>query len=686
MKKRHDLFPLLLSLAALLVGTALFPTSSLAAPAVGKPVPSLATIPVGQTTQLTIISQITDDATNPVLSTGVNLLRLDASNKVIATLGTMRDDGTNGDAVAGDKIFTLRLMVTELALGEMRLQVSAAFKGLLKRVLSGVTAVPIVTSAPAPASMQLSLSQSVVNGGESLSFLVVFFDAGGEEIVPAPQANCGITSRPGETSGTPPTLAGQTINTSNDTRGTFQVTCSLSATALSATQQFVIIRSTGGGPSQAGLYGNFSKRLTDAFDAMDQLVQALANGQLGAIPGLRNDLIAARDGVDLVAMQRSTPFAPEGGFPPTPDELTAKGFPPIPDDATLKTVLTALITKWEESTAFTNSLNPLSFTNADIARLDTLNTELETLVAQLASLTPSVNGVVATSSHFHQLLAITLPTSLYALVNKVDEALRLNGLALNFRTPMDMYAAMLGGVAGSVRSARITQAEYYSQIRPAQSLSELFAGMRALGSVMSATYRGAFPALLIAMGILRDRALLEPFRNNARLRGIITNFEFSFDLFHVPCTDIDRNLCSIIEGSVIDPPSSRPYPGSYDVFLVGPVEVVLDFLQSSVLCLNPIDLEEVWSCFENVKTLIEAAGELFTEAHQTPDHVVADSCILPQNSPEVTPCNRLTYDRGFRSVYHCSGFFCLPRPVLVVVHRLWDGYWASDVVSFAPTP
>src|SRR5262249_47619284 len=160
------------------------------------------------------------------------------------------------------------------------------------------------------------------------------------------------------------------------------------------------------------------------------------------------------DGVDLVALQRSTPFAPEGGFPPTPDELTAKGFPPIPADATLQTVLTALIGKLKATTTFIKSLNPLSLTAADIAQLNAVNTDLETLVAQLASLTPSVNGVVAASSHFQQLLAITLPTAFYALVNKVDELLRLNGLALNVRTPLEMYAAMLGGIPGSGRSAR----------------------------------------------------------------------------------------------------------------------------------------------------------------------------------------------------------------------------------------
>lgn len=125
-----------------------FPAASLAAPAVGTPVVSPAEIPVGQSTAILVTSRITSDPPNPVIATGVNLLRVDASNKVMATLGTMRDNGTQGDAVAGDGTFTLTVSLNEAAAGEVRLLVSAAFKGLLKRVLSNVTAVPARFTPP----------------------------------------------------------------------------------------------------------------------------------------------------------------------------------------------------------------------------------------------------------------------------------------------------------------------------------------------------------------------------------------------------------------------------------------------------------------------------------------------------------------------------------------------------------
>jgi PAP2 superfamily len=135
---------LLLGLGPLSLGIGLFPALSLAEPAVGTPQVSPGIIPAGQATTLRVASQITDDATNPMIATGVNLLRLDASGHVSAILGTMRDDGTNGDATAGDHVFTLQLTVSEPGPEEVRLQVSGACKGLLRRVLSPVTVVQVL--------------------------------------------------------------------------------------------------------------------------------------------------------------------------------------------------------------------------------------------------------------------------------------------------------------------------------------------------------------------------------------------------------------------------------------------------------------------------------------------------------------------------------------------------------------
>jgi hypothetical protein len=78
-----------------------------------------------------------------VIPTGVDLLRVDATGKTLSIAGTMRDNGSNGDAVAGDKVFTLGVTVSEATAGETSYRVSAAFKGSLRRELSSIVAIHI---------------------------------------------------------------------------------------------------------------------------------------------------------------------------------------------------------------------------------------------------------------------------------------------------------------------------------------------------------------------------------------------------------------------------------------------------------------------------------------------------------------------------------------------------------------
>ena len=128
----------------ILAGLIALPALAIAAPSVQPPVVNPSFVLVAQSTALTVTAYVKGDATNPVIATGVNLLRLDATGKVLATLGRMWDDGTHGDAVAGDGIFTLIATVNESVAGDIRLQISAAFYKLLSRVKSSVALVPAV--------------------------------------------------------------------------------------------------------------------------------------------------------------------------------------------------------------------------------------------------------------------------------------------------------------------------------------------------------------------------------------------------------------------------------------------------------------------------------------------------------------------------------------------------------------
>src|SRR5581483_6710544 len=139
-----------------------------AAPTIGATAVTPTSVPVGVATQITVTSVITDPS---VIAGGVNLQRLDSSGRATAILGVLHDDGQNGDAVAGDGMYTLQITLTESAVGPVMLRVSAAFKGLLNRVFSGVLTVNVIgTAAPqvlitAPANLSyLNTPTTTVTG------------------------------------------------------------------------------------------------------------------------------------------------------------------------------------------------------------------------------------------------------------------------------------------------------------------------------------------------------------------------------------------------------------------------------------------------------------------------------------------------------------------------------------------
>ena len=117
---------------------------------VGTPNATPSLITVNTSTTVTVTVQI-----NPVpLPGGVNLLRLGTTGTQPTILGVMHDDGKNGDAVANDGMYTLQVVLNSSTPTPLQLEVSAAFSGSLKRVMSGVvnvnfTAIKAIGTLPA---------------------------------------------------------------------------------------------------------------------------------------------------------------------------------------------------------------------------------------------------------------------------------------------------------------------------------------------------------------------------------------------------------------------------------------------------------------------------------------------------------------------------------------------------------
>src|SRR6058998_890112 len=111
-----------------------------------RPVITPVSIPAGKLVEVTVSSRIhTGPNEPPVIGAGVYLLRYDAANRLIANLGVMHDDGVDGDAVAGDQVFSIRFNLNEPP-GELRVAVSALMKGMTRELLSEITSVPILAN------------------------------------------------------------------------------------------------------------------------------------------------------------------------------------------------------------------------------------------------------------------------------------------------------------------------------------------------------------------------------------------------------------------------------------------------------------------------------------------------------------------------------------------------------------
>jgi hypothetical protein len=112
-----------------------------ASPSVGTPTTTSQTILSPNTsTTVTITSAISD----PTLIPGsVNLIRVDSNSNVVGTVGVMQNVGNNN--------YSYTLTLNEPVQGPFAFEVSAAFKGLLKRVISA----PLDFAVANPAGSEL---------------------------------------------------------------------------------------------------------------------------------------------------------------------------------------------------------------------------------------------------------------------------------------------------------------------------------------------------------------------------------------------------------------------------------------------------------------------------------------------------------------------------------------------------
>jgi hypothetical protein len=139
-----------------------------AAPNIGMVRATPLTAVIGTPTQITVQVSISDPS---LIANSINLLQLNADGTT-TILGTLYDDGLNGDLFAGDLIFTTVVTLNKTSASRIQMQVSAAFKGVLLRVKSPVLSV-FFQPANAPQQSLGALSQSLATGDRASALTLV---------------------------------------------------------------------------------------------------------------------------------------------------------------------------------------------------------------------------------------------------------------------------------------------------------------------------------------------------------------------------------------------------------------------------------------------------------------------------------------------------------------------------------
>lgn len=125
---------------------------------------SPASTSAGVAATVTLAVPVTDPA---VIPSSVNLQSVDAQGRAVV-VGNLHDDGLDGDAVAGDNIYSVRFTVYEQNPGTLAYRASAAVSGKLTRVLSNLGNFTVTGASGTGVSLTQPANLAFVNTSPTL--------------------------------------------------------------------------------------------------------------------------------------------------------------------------------------------------------------------------------------------------------------------------------------------------------------------------------------------------------------------------------------------------------------------------------------------------------------------------------------------------------------------------------------
>src|SRR3989304_5892458 len=135
----------LFCLTTLSIFLVLLPPNALAVRSIDSVIATPDLVVVGIPTSVKVLADIAPDI--DLISSGVTLIKVGPDNKPIGVIGYLFDDGSHGDEVPNDHIFTTLITINRTTITNINFRVSVAYKKTLQRTLSDIISIT-VSEAP----------------------------------------------------------------------------------------------------------------------------------------------------------------------------------------------------------------------------------------------------------------------------------------------------------------------------------------------------------------------------------------------------------------------------------------------------------------------------------------------------------------------------------------------------------
>ncbi|HYP79918.1 MAG TPA: hypothetical protein VEQ17_06500, partial [Steroidobacteraceae bacterium] len=446
--------------------------------------------------------------------------------------------------------------------------------------------------------------------------------------------------------GAAPTLSGNTLSFAAATRGVFSVTATDTQTGRSGSADFVVAApATAATRPDVLAIATFGETLAAVGDLMRQ---ASAASDAGTRRARVISAVQRWRAFNQSVLRLSTPFAPEGGLPPLPRDLTERGMAASSEDQVNLVMLENGVARVREL------IDAIRQPSTPIAEVERRFAELSAAVSGLALNQPGEFGLVMAQPEYRYLISRLLPDWMNALMNEMALATGQPALAQQVEPSASGRTAYVASLLAEELTT-ITVNSVLDQIN--------FIG-KFKTDVTTQAYRGA---MLVGLA-----SHLRTMLAGQELVEVVGGASLSIRRFATPY--------SFIEGFDFD----VKYPILNNVVFLGPetVGAVTD-LADAIKNLKLGDMAASVKAFFDLKSKVEAlrdAGDPFAgNALQVPTDAEV-GCVFT-TAPS---CTELHFASGFFPVYSYNAppplppsVVGLPSPIIVIAMSTTGQFYLS---------